>query len=125
MIRTATATAALRDDGIAAIRIDEGALQSLDNARENLAALRALVPAPPGPVLIDMRGARPLEPEVRHFYSDTPMGDTFSAMALVVASTPLGRMMGNVYFRVAKTGAPMRLFGTEAEAVAWLREARP
>jgi hypothetical protein len=44
----------------------------------------------------------------------------FTALALLVAASPLGRMMGNVYFRVARPGIPVHLFNDEPSAVAWL-----
>jgi hypothetical protein len=45
----------------------------------------------------------------------------FSALALLVEASPLGRMMGNVYFRVARPGIPLHLFTDEACAVEWLK----
>ena len=47
--------------------------------------------------------------------------DAFSALALLVDARPLGIMMGNVYFRVARPGIPTRLFTTEADAITWLK----
>lgn len=120
MITTATAEARVRPDGIVAIRINAGARQTLADAHANVAALRRLGAAARAPLLIDMSGAVPLEPEVRHFYGDVQLGDAFSAMALVIATSPLGRMMGNVYLSIARTGIPTRLFPDEASAVAWL-----
>lgn len=120
MVTTATAVAQVRPDGIIAIRINQGAKQSLADARENVAHLRGLAAGRRAPLLIDMSGALPLDPEVRHYYADPKIADAFTAMALVIASSPLGRMMGNVYMRMARTGIPMRLFPDEPSAVAWL-----
>lgn len=119
MVTTPTAVAHVRSDGIIAIRINQGAKQSLADAQANVATIRRLA-ATRAPLLIDMSGAQPLDPQVRHFYSETQLGDAFTAMALVVAASPLGRMMGNVYMRVARTGIPIRLFPDEPSAVAWL-----
>jgi hypothetical protein len=41
-------------------------------------------------------------------------------MALLVESSPLGCMMGNVYMRVTRPGIPTRLFTNESRAVSWL-----
>ena len=46
--------------------------------------------------------------------------DGFSALALLVDATPFGRMMGNVYLRIARPGIPTQLFSDEARAIAWL-----
>lgn len=124
MVTTATAVAQARADGIIAIRINQGAKQSLADAQENVASLRNLAAGRRAPALIDMSGALPLDPEVRHYYADPKIADAVSAIALVVAASPLGRMMGNVYMRMARTGVPMRLFPDEPSAVAWLLAGR-
>lgn len=124
MVTTATAVAQARADGIIAIRINQGANQSLVEAHENVALLRSLAAGRRAPLLIDMSGALPLAPDVRHYYADPKLADAFSAMALVVAASPLGRVMGNVYMRMARTGVPMRLFPDEPSAVAWLLAGR-
>ena len=101
-------------------RIEAGVQQSIDDARENLAAtVRACGPQK-RPLLVDISRCRPLEPEVRHYYTGKVLVDSFLALALVVEATPFGRMMGNIYLRVARPGVPTRLFPDEASALAWL-----
>jgi len=39
----------------------------------------------------------------------------------LIEATPFGRMMGNVYLRVARPGVPTRLFGDERLALGWLK----
>jgi hypothetical protein len=46
--------------------------------------------------------------------------DGFSVLALLGETIPVGRMMGNVYFRAARPGIPLYLFTDEARALAWL-----
>jgi hypothetical protein len=77
------------------------------------------------PILIDIRTALPLEAEVRHYYSGQVLADAFSALGLVVEASPLGRMIGNVYLRVARLGIPTQLFTDEGEALEWLLAHRP
>ena len=50
------------------------------------------------------------------------MSDNFSALALVIEASPLGRMMGNVYFSVARLAIPTHLFVDEAPALEWLKK---
>jgi hypothetical protein len=57
---------------------------------------------------------------VRHFDTGSVISDVCSALALLVEINPLGRMMGNVYLRVAKVGIPIRVFDREPKALAWL-----
>lgn len=108
------------DDGIVIVRIRDGAEQSLSDAQENLAMAIAETAGRRRPLLIDIRTARPLEAEVRHHYSGRPLVDGFRALALLVEGTPLGRMIGNVYLRIARPGIPTRLFHDETEARSWL-----
>jgi hypothetical protein len=76
-------------------------------------------------LLIDIRRAQPLDAETRHHYSGQALVDSFSALALLVEASPLGRMMGNVYLRVARPGIPTRLFVEEERAAEWLFRFRP
>ena len=50
-----------------------------------------------------------------------PLEAGFTALALLVEGSPLGVMMGNVYFRVARPGIPARLFTKETGAIEWLK----
>lgn len=120
MVRTSTATAVVRDDGIVSITIDKGVKQLLPQAQQNLAAVLSLAEGLKTKLIIDMSGALPLDPDVRHFYADAPLSTKFTAVALVVAASPLGRMMGNVYMRVARSPIPMQLFPDVESAAAWL-----
>jgi len=58
---------------------------------------------------------------VRHYYTGEVLLASFLALALVVEATPFGRMMGNIYLRVARPGVPTRLFPDEPSALTWLR----
>jgi hypothetical protein len=122
MRETKTARVALGDDGVLTVSVQPTARQTLDNAKENLAAALATRDGRRRPLLIDVRGGQPLDAEVRHYYSGQVLVDGFTALGLLVDATPLGRLMGNVYFRVARPGIPTRLFTDADEATRWLRE---
>src|SRR5436190_16904962 len=109
MRETATAQIVLGDDGVLIVRIRDGAVQRPDDARENLAAATAAAEGRRRPILVDIGAAPSLDAETRHVYSGPPLVDAFTALALVVESTPLGLMIGNVYFRVAGLGMPTQL----------------
>jgi hypothetical protein len=119
-METNTARIELRDNELLIVRIKDGACQSLSDARENLATAIAEGQRRRRPLLVDIRRAQPLEAEVRHFYSGQMLIDGFSALALLVDATPFGRMMGNVYLRIARPGIPTQLFCDEARAIEWL-----
>jgi hypothetical protein len=106
--------------GVVVARIGDQ-VQSMDDARENLAACARLAAPDRKPLLVDIRAARPLLPEVRLYYVGENMDPSFSAFGLLVRGSPLGRMMGNVYLRVARASIPTRIFSDESKAIAWLR----
>src|SRR5688572_25270958 len=117
---TQTALISLRDDGVVVVRIHDGAVQSLEDAKANLDAAIAATAGRRRPLLVDMRGAQPVDAAVQHHYSGPQLPAHFSALALVVESTPLGHMMGNVYLRIAHLDMPTQLFADESEASEWL-----
>jgi hypothetical protein len=124
MIATRTAKIGLSDAGVVVVRINAGAYQSLGDAKENLAAAVSETAGRRRPLLIDIRVARPLEADARHHYSGQTLTERFSAMALLVEASPFGRLMGNVYLRIARPGIPTLLFSDEADAVEWLSGGR-
>jgi hypothetical protein len=73
------------------------------------------------PMLVDITRSLPLDAETRHAYSGQKLVDGFTALALLVEASPLGMMMGNVYFRVARPGIPTHLFTDAPRAHAWLK----
>lgn len=103
------------------VRIRPGAVQSVEDAKENI---RVTVEASGGkrvPLLTDIRGATPLDAETRHYYSGRQLTDFFTALAVLVPIGAFGKMFGNVYLRVAKPGIPAQLFNSEEEALHWLK----
>ena len=120
MLETKTAQIRLNESGLIVVRINHNASQSLADAKENLAAAISEAGGQRRPLLIDIRRALPLDADARHHYSGQTLVERFSALALLVEASPFGRMMGNVYLRVAKPGIPTQLFSEEADATTWL-----
>ena len=120
MHETRTAVVAVNGDGIIVVRIRAGERQSLADAEQNLAAALGARNGKPCPLLVDISEAMPLDADVRRYYSG-PVLQGFTAIALVIDASPLGRMIGNVYLRIANTVIPTRLFTNHDSAVAWLR----
>jgi hypothetical protein len=120
MRETPTALVDLGPDGVVTVRIRNGARQSLADAKQNLDAALDERAGQRCPILVDIREAEPLDAEVRHYYSGQVLVDGFSALALLVDASPLGRMIGNVYLRVARPGIPTRLFTQPTQAHEWL-----
>ena len=124
MPETKTARIGLNGDGLVIVRINAEAHQSLDDAKANLAAAVAETAGKRRPLLIDMRTAKPLDADARHHYSGVTLVEYFSALALLIEGSPFGRMMGNVYLRIARPGIPTQLFSDEGQAIEWLSSYR-
>lgn len=120
MPETKTAVIQLNHDGLVIVRIRDGARQSLEDAKTNLALAVSVTAGRRRPVLIDIQTAQPLDAAARHHYSGQVLVNSFSALALLVEGSPLGRMIGNVYLRIARPGIPTQLFTDESRAHAWL-----
>jgi hypothetical protein len=121
MRETRAATVESRD-GLLFVRIRPNVRQTVDDARANLDACVVEAGGRRAGVLLDITRAVPLDPAVRHFYTGRAVDDVCTALALVVEMNALGRILGNVYLRVARLSVPTQIFHHEKEAVAWLRE---
>ena len=121
MRETATARIVLTHDGVVIVRIQEGARQDAGDAIANLDAAVAATGNRRRPLLVDITRSLPVTAEARHIYSERTLVDAFTALGLLVEASPLGLMMGNVYFRVARPGIPTHLFTDEARAMRWLK----
>jgi hypothetical protein len=124
MPETRTAHIVLNANGLVVARIKQGARQTLEDAKANLATCVSETGGRRRPLLVDISGSQPLESDVRHHYSGETLVDSFSALAMIIAASPLSRMMANVYLRVARPGIPTQLFAEEARAVEWLTQYR-
>jgi hypothetical protein len=124
MPETDTALINLNADGVVIVKIRDDASQTLADAQANLAMAVSETAGRRRPLLVDIRTARPLDADARHHYSGQTLADGFLALALLVDNSPLGRMIGNVYLRVARPGIPTRLFSDPSEALEWLTQHR-
>ena len=102
------------------VRIKRDAMQSLDDAAQNLAAAILVTKEERRPLLVDIREATPLNDEVRRFYSGPIVVENFTALGMIVDAGPFGRMMANLYIGIAQLDIATQMFATEGDAVAWL-----
>jgi len=130
---TDSAQLELHPRGCVIVRARKGVAQTLEHARENvlrsveLAGGQRLLP-----LLVNISQTTPLTSEVRHYYGGGALAENFTALGVVTEASPLGRMMGNVFFRMiehanrrdARSSIPTRMFGDEQGALAWLTSNR-
>jgi hypothetical protein len=103
------------------VAIRASVVQTLADAQENLATAKDACKGEKLALLVDISRAEPLTPDVRHYYSGDRIMQPFACLAILVDTSPFGRMMGNVYLRIARPGIPTRLFTTEEEALRWTK----
>ena len=106
--------------------------QTVDDARENVTvSIEVAGGSGKAPLLVDITKSAPLVSEVRHYYVGGALAENFTAVGLLVEASPMGRMMGNVFFRMieaARDGrgdvSPTLVFEVEEHAIEWLTSRR-
>jgi len=124
---TRTEIIELHDDGIVRCKAKHGVRITLEDAKENIAAVARLVADSSNPerrvaVLVDARDAGDMfiSREARAYLKGPAAARHQSACAVLVAS-PVTAVLGHWFVRLTKPAYPMRLFASETEAVRWLR----
>ena len=117
-IRAATVSL---DDGILRVQLREHVNYSLQDAKETVAAERALTgPVGKTPVLVDMRDIDSSDADARKYFASPDVVSGNSAIALVVDSS-LSKVIGNFFIGIDKPACPTKLFTSENDAADWLR----
>jgi hypothetical protein len=107
-------------DGIMRIVTFPGVEDTMDDAKQNVAACAKLAAGKPRPTLIDMRNLKAQSREVRAYYTGPETARLNLAIAILVDS-PMSRVIGNFFLGFNKTDAPTKLFKSEDEALTWLK----
>lgn len=76
-------------------------------------------------LLVDLRGALPLEPDSRAVYSQRAIANHFYAIAMVINVDLISRIMANVYMQVARLPIRMKVFADFQAALDWLKAIEP
>jgi hypothetical protein len=108
-------------DGIVRSQIRPGSDFSVEDSADALRGVRALADRSPAPVLVDARGVRTASREARLYWERPEARDALSAMGIVVGS-PVSRIIATFFIRLVRPGFLVRIFSSEEDAVAWLRE---
>jgi hypothetical protein len=116
---TRTARVERTSDGIVITRVLPDVQQNLNDAMENVSVSAEVCGGKRAPIVVDLRQAMPLDAETRHYYTGKQLTDSFTSVAILVAIGAFGKMMGNIYLRVANPGIPAKLFDSEAAAIYW------
>jgi hypothetical protein len=98
--------------------------EELDDAMANVAAVAKVGGGSRRRLLVDLSSAGPQSHEAREYYMSPDSKKNTAAMAIVTGSL-LGRIVGNLILGSNRTDVPVRLFSSEAAALAWLEDQPP
>jgi hypothetical protein len=94
--------------------------ETVDDARENVGAVRKLSNGRRALLLVDTRIVTAMPLEVRSYYASDEAADTIRALAILVGS-PASRLIGNIFIGFQHSKIRTKLFTDETVAMAWLR----
>ena len=120
VVETQTCKIWLEDDIIHIVSLP-GTEETLETAKENLAAVKKLVKNGKKPLLADMSQIKSVSREARECYSRKESEEFTSAMALI-AKSAVSKVIGNFFLGLNKPPYPIKLFTSEKEAIDWLKE---
>ncbi len=102
-------------------RFRTGAEVTLDDSRANVALCLQRNAGRRRPLLVDLRGVKSQTAEARAYLAGREGVQVSQAVGLLIGS-PVSRVLGNFYLGLNKPSVPTRLFTSEEEAQAWLRD---
>ncbi|EDM75635.1 hypothetical protein PPSIR1_13360 [Plesiocystis pacifica SIR-1] len=121
-ITTRTSVYSVRPDGIVVQRNLSDVTQTVEDARENVAAFNRIADGRKRLLIVDARAFHSQESGVRDVYaSEEAMRCTVAAAILTNMSGP-GRVLANLFISLSAPKAPTRLFTNEESAVTWLNK---
>jgi hypothetical protein len=107
-------------EGILRASSKSGVPIDIDAAKEIIRQIGAGSGGARRPILVDFTSTPSISREARTYFAGPETAKVESAAALLVTS-PLARALGNFFMGFNKGYIPVRLFTSEAEALAWLR----
>lgn len=119
-IQTRTGKIWLLNDGILRQECVPNTELTLQDAQELITAHVKLSNGKPRPVLIYMRGVKSVTREARQYFGESLTRQYMSAVALL-ANSAVTKVIGSFFLRFHKTDSPVKLFGSETEALKWLK----
>jgi len=98
----------------------EGAEYTLADAEEDFEAAKKLAGGEPRPLLVDERGLRGADQNVRKFWVSSQIPAVCKCVAVITGSSPVSNMIGNFVITVSKPMVPTKLFNSEQAAMPWI-----
>jgi hypothetical protein len=114
----------IEPDGTIVLRFHRRLRLTVDQTREVARAHMALAGGVKRPVLADTRGLISADRGSRELGAGAGVCAATARMA-ILAGSPVSRLLGSFFLRVATPAYPARIFDDESEARAWLKEHGP
>jgi len=108
-------------DGTVVVRFRHGMRLNATLTHEVVRAQVAAAKGQKRPTLVDLRGLVSADRVSRELGAGPDIAAATSRMALLVGN-PVTRMLGNFFLHVTGPSFPVRIFGDEGQARAWLKE---
>ena len=119
-IVTRTGRTWLGEDGIMRAVHLPNSVETLADAKENMAATVKLSAGKRYPILVDLRPIKSIDRDAREYYARGDQTEVVTAVALLIGS-PISRVIGNFILALNTPRIPAKIFTSEAEALDWLR----
>lgn len=116
-----TVTMTYGDDGILRIRINEGAVIGLDQAKLQYETIHRLCGDTRLPVLVDARSNHTVTKEAQEYGAAKASGRIATA---VLNGNPFAKVSLNVFLSIFRPASTFRVFSDEEKAIEWLKEMR-
>ena len=121
VLETRTAKLWQDEHGIVHTVINENSELTLEDAIENLEAIKNNAIKIPAVVLSDIRNISSVTKEHRDYFSSEKASKVIAAGALLISS-PLSKVLGNLFLKINKPPYKGKLFTSKTEAMEWLKE---
>ena len=119
-IVTRTGRTWVGEDGIIRAIHLPNAVETLADAKENMAATAKISGGKRRPALVDLRAIKSIDRDAREYYGRGDQAEVIAAAALLISS-PISRVIGNFILALNTPRIPAKIFTSEAEALDWLR----
>lgn len=119
-INTRTAMIWVDEDNIIRKEFHEHAEETLKDALESMEAIKRISQGRRYPLLINLTNVHSMDREARDYYTGNDAFSLASAAAAVTSSF-VSRVIGNFFLGFNKPVYPRKVFNSEDEAIAWLK----
>jgi hypothetical protein len=120
MIETRIFHTSLEKDGYIFTKVKSGSEITVQDAKENTAAVIKVSGDSNFPILVDLREIKSISKEARDHFSMRGRKPHVTAIAMLVKS-PVSRIIGNFFLGLNRPTVPTRLFTAEKDAITWMK----